>query len=106
MAVAPVLYWSQERHQYGSHGSRRRATCRGGRGAGGRPDEFGVQWSARKRYGPDHPRYALHWFWSLGQVGLGDVKAEIVRRDTKRRVWPPWNEATDHLTERYERVQV
>jgi hypothetical protein len=68
------------------------------------PDEFGVQWSTRKRYRPGDPRYALHWFWSLGQVGLGDVKAEIVRRDTKRRVWPPWDEATDHLTEQYERV--
>jgi hypothetical protein len=64
------------------------------------PDEFGVPWSTRKRYQPDDPRYALHWFWSLGQVGLGDVKAEVIRRDTKERVWPPWDEATDYLTER------
>ncbi|MBI3970824.1 MAG: hypothetical protein HY332_06005 [Chloroflexi bacterium] len=53
------------------------------------PDEFGVQWSTRRRYQPDDPRYALHWFWSLGQVGLEDVEAEIVRRQDRRAVWTP-----------------
>jgi hypothetical protein len=66
-------------------------------------DEFGVQWSTRKHIQPTDPRYPLHWFWSLGQVGLGNLaKAEIIRRETNKRVWPPWDESTDHLTAQYE----
>lgn len=64
-------------------------------------DEFGVQWSTRKHIQPDDPRYPAHWFWALGQVGLGDVKAEVVRVATKERVWPPWDASTDHLTEQF-----
>jgi hypothetical protein len=53
------------------------------------PDEFGVQWSTRKHIQPDDPRYLAHWFWSLGQVGLGKLaRAEVVGRETKKRVWP------------------
>jgi hypothetical protein len=57
-------------------------------------DEDGVQWSTRKHVGPEDPRYAAHWFWSLGQVGLGDTDVEIVRRADRRVVWTP---ATGHI---------
>lgn len=58
------------------------------------PDEFGVQWATRQHIQPDDPRYPVHWFWSLGQVGLGDTEVAIVRRTDRRVVWTP---ATGHI---------
>jgi hypothetical protein len=55
------------------------------------PDEFGVQWSTRVLIQPDDLRYPSRWFWSLGQVGLADVEAQVVRRDDRVPVGRAWS---------------
>jgi hypothetical protein len=54
-------------------------------------DEFGVRWSTQVLIQPDDPRYPTRLFWSWIQVGLRDVKVEVVRRDSRKRVWPTWD---------------
>jgi hypothetical protein len=57
-------------------------------------DDAGIRWSTRKVIQPDDSLYPSRLFWSWIQVGLRDVKVEVVRRDSHERVWPPWDEAT------------
>jgi hypothetical protein len=45
--------------------------------------------------------YPSRLFWSWIQVGLRDVKVEVVRRGNHERVWPRRDGATDHLSEEY-----
>ena len=54
------------------------------------PDEFGVQWSTRKVIQPDDPLYPSRLLWSWIQIGLRDVKVQVVSRDDRQPVRFSW----------------